>query len=360
MSTIEGTNLTDQKSKSKEFTKFEFYFFRDVDLSKDLFVILDPSTIDDLSEYEKILAEDMLIEALESKIDKRWLFGLEEIESDKAYEFLWKLFNREKNTYDKCRIAFSLVRIDAGAQVLDYLFEVIKSKVNEQVKEKALSPLYWNKEIRYEKEELNELYLTILHTAMLDNYEKIRSYAYSILVEYYDMEQFLPSNDPFKSIFSELRPKKDYQEAIKQFQELVDSKQEFPFSRKIIHQSISELPDNPPTINLKDCEICSQIPDKNYADMADDKSLDNYTSKLETVIIIAYYNDCIKRCSICGRLYDYDYHYEYFVNGQSEEEEELTRTNTKGAIAKIDKFIKQGYEFKKITKCSIFLKIDYR
>ena len=65
--------MTDQKNKSKEFTKFEFYFFRDVDLRKDLFVIIDPSTIDDLSEEEKILAEDMLIEALESKLDKRWL-----------------------------------------------------------------------------------------------------------------------------------------------------------------------------------------------------------------------------------------------------------------------------------------------
>lgn len=352
--------MTEQESKSKEFQKFEFYFFRDVDLSKNLFVILDPSTIDDLSEEEKILAEDMLIKALESRIDKRWLFGLEEIESDKAYDFLWKLFNREKNAYDKCRLAFSLVRIDAGAQVLDYLFEVIKSEENEQVKEKALSPLYWNKEIRYEKEELNELYLTILRTAMLDNYEKIRSYAYSILVEYHDMRQFLSSNDPFKSIFSELRPKEDYQKAIQQFQELVDSKQEFPFSRKLVYQAIKELPNNPPTINLKDCEICSQIPDKSYADMSDDKSLDNYTSKLETVIIIAYYNDCIMRCPICGRLYEYDYHYEYFVNGQSEEEEELIRTDSKGAIALIDKFIKQGYEFKKITKCGIYLKIAYR
>ena len=63
--------MTDQKNKSKEFQKFEFYLFRAVDLTKDLFVILDPSTIDDLSEEEKILAEDMLIEALESKIDKR-------------------------------------------------------------------------------------------------------------------------------------------------------------------------------------------------------------------------------------------------------------------------------------------------
>lgn len=352
--------MTDQKGKSKEFEKFEFYFFRAVDLTKDLFVILDPGTIDDLSEDEKILAEDMLIEALESKLDKRWLWGLEEIESDKAYEFLWKLFNREKNAYDKCRLAFSLVRIDAGAQVLDYLFEVINSDENEQVKEKALSPLYWNKEIRYEKQELNELYLTILHTAMGDNHEKIRSYAYSILVEYHDMGQFLPLKDPFKNIFSELRPKKDYQKAIHQFQELVDAKQEFPFSREIVYQLIKELPDNPPTINLKKCEICNQIPDKSYADMPDDKSLDNYTSKLETVIIIAYYNDCIKRCPICGRLYDYDYHYEYFVNSQSEEEEELIRTDTKGAISKIDKFIKQGYEFKKITKCGIFLKIDYR
>ncbi|MBK5113562.1 MAG: hypothetical protein KGD59_11355 [Candidatus Heimdallarchaeota archaeon] len=120
------------------------------------------------------------------------------------------------------------------------------------------------------------------------------------------------------------------------------------------------MPDNPPSINLTDCKICNKIPDKSYADMAEGESLDKYTAELETAIIIAYYNDCIMRCPICGRLYVYDYHYEYFVNGQSEEEEELIRTDTKGAINKIDKFIKQGYDFKKITKCGIFLKIDYK
>ncbi|MBK5113563.1 MAG: hypothetical protein KGD59_11360 [Candidatus Heimdallarchaeota archaeon] len=108
------------------------------------------------------------------------------------------------------------------------MFEIIKSDENEQVKEKALVPLYWNKEIRYEKQELNDLYLTILHTAMLDNSEKIRSYAYYILVEYHEMDEFLPMNDPIKSIISELRPKKDYQKALQQFQELVNTKQEFP------------------------------------------------------------------------------------------------------------------------------------
>ncbi|GAI65200.1 unnamed protein product, partial [marine sediment metagenome] len=52
----------------------------------------------------------------------------------------------------------------------------------------------------------------------------------------------------------------DYQKAIQQFQELVDTKQEFPFSRKIVYQSIKELPDNPPTINLKECEILVWYP----------------------------------------------------------------------------------------------------
>ena len=65
------------------------------------------------------------------------------------------------------------------------------------------------------------------------------------------------------------------------------------------------------------------------------------------------------RCPKCGRLYDYSYHYEYLVN-RSEEEEELIRTDTKGAIKKIDNFIKAGYDFKKITKYGIFLKISYR
>ena len=355
----EGTNLTSHKNKSKEFQKFEFYFFREVDLSKNLFTILDPSTIDNLSEDEKKIAEKMLIEALEEKIDKRWLFGLEEIGSGTAYEFLWEMFEKEENAYDKCQLAFSLVKINAGSQVLDYLFEVIKSDENEQVKERALSPLYWNKDIRYESKNYNELFQTILHTAIADKYIKIRLYAYEILIEYHDMDDFIPIKDHFKIAFSETKSKKEYKEILKRFLELVESKQEHPVSRKLIIQAIKELPNNPSTLKISDCEICSKIPEKSYADMAEDKSLENYTSKLERVIIFAYYKDCIMRCPICGRLYIYDYHYEYLVN-KSEEEEELIRTDTKGAISLVDRFIKSSYEFKKITKCGIFLKVSYR
>ncbi len=351
--------MTNQSDKSKEFQKFEFYFFRDIDLSQNLFTILDPSTIDNLTDEEKILAEKMLVEALKTKYDKRWLWGLEEIASESAYEFLGTLYDREENTYDKCLLAFSLVRIKAGSSVLDFLYEVIKSDEEEQVKEVALRPLYWNKAIRYENEEYNKLFEEILHTAIQDKHKKIRLYAYEILVEYYNMDDYIPLKDPIKEIISEEHSKEEYHEALQQFLKLVESKQEYPFSRKILIQAIKELPDNPPTMKLADCKICSQIPEKSYADMAEGKSLGKYTSKLETAVIFAYYKNCIMRCPICGRLYDYNYHYEYLVN-KSEEEEELIRTDTKGAIKKIDSFIKAGYDFKKITRCGIFLKIKYR
>jgi hypothetical protein len=300
----------------------------------------------------------MLIEALKSKYDKRWLWGLEEIASETAYEFLGELYDNEKNTYDKCLLAFSLVKIKAGSQVLDFLFDVIKSDANEQVKEVALRPLYWNKEIRYKDEEYNKLFQEILHTAILDKHKKIRLYAYEVLVEYHDMYQFLPKKDPVKEILREKHSKKIYQNALQQFLEYTESKQELPFSRKTIVKAVKDLPDNPPKMDLSDCEICSQIPEKSYADMAEEQSLDKYKKLLEKVVIFAYYSDCIMRCPNCGRLYIYDYSYEYLVN-KSEEEEELIRSDTEGVLGIIDDFI-NFYDFKKIKKCGIYLKILHK
>lgn len=45
---------------------------------------------------------------------------------------------------------------------------------------------------------------------------------------------------------------------------------------------------------------------------------------------------------------------------EREEEKTLIRSDSKGAMKKIDAFIKQGYDFKKIIKCGIYLKIDYK
>jgi hypothetical protein len=349
------------KEKSKQFSKFEYNFFElDIPSSANLFTYIDPWTIDQLSPEEKLIAEDMLIEALSKEIKRVWLFGLSEMETDKSYDFLMKLFDKEKDIYTKTQLSSSIIRINLSAPVLEFINDVIQSDEPESTKSSALSTIYWLKNSQFKKKEKNELYQTILHSAFTDKNKKIRKQAYEILKERFGMRKYTPIKDPILEIILEERKKEDYTKALQIFEKNVESKEILPFSRKAIVQFIKELPNNPPEIKIIDCEICKTIDDREYADMMADESLKNSTSKLETVIIISYYEDCIKRCPLCGRLYVYDYHYEYFVNSQSEEEETLTRSDSKGAMKKIDKFIKQGYDFKKITKCGIYLKIDYR
>ncbi len=55
-----GKKLTDERKSSKAFTKFESYLFGKDDLSKNLFHMIDPSTMDGLDAEEKIIAEGML------------------------------------------------------------------------------------------------------------------------------------------------------------------------------------------------------------------------------------------------------------------------------------------------------------
>ncbi|MCK5390296.1 MAG: hypothetical protein KAJ36_07385, partial [Candidatus Thorarchaeota archaeon] len=118
-----------------------------------------------------------------------------------------------------------------------------------------------------------------------------------------------------------------------------------------------DLPDNPPKMKISDCEICSQTPDNVSADIADDESLDEYTSKLETVVRFAYYRNSVMRCPICGRLYRYKYEYEYLVH-RSEEDESLWRSDTEGAIELVKSYMKY-YDFKHVVTCGTFLKLVY-
>ena len=141
--------MTNPEKKSKAFIKFENDFFSEVDLNKPLSHIIDLWTIDQLDANEKNKAEEMLIEALKTKIDKRWLYGLEELGTDKAYDFLFKLFSKEKNNLIKTKLSYSLVRINSKAPVLEFLQKIIHSNENEQVKLSALSSFYWIKDYEF-------------------------------------------------------------------------------------------------------------------------------------------------------------------------------------------------------------------
>ena len=344
---------------SKKFEKFLYYFFEiKMALNESLFHKIDPYTIKELPADEKPKAEEMMIEALKDKIDRRWLYGIEEINSKRGYSFLLDLFNKEKVVFNKTMIAGNLLRMDIEAPVLEFLISVVESKEVEGTRLKALESLYWMVGHKSKDERRDELFVSLLFRGMTDVSSKIRKNVYDKLKDHFDMRIFTPRKDSIAKIIEEEHTREEYQDAVLEFKERVEAKEITTFSVEKVVDFINKLPDNSKTMTITNCPICNEIPSSLSADMAAEESLDEYKTKLEIIVVIAYYEPSIMRCSICGRLYDYDYHYDYYVCSTSDEDEYLTRIDKKKAIAKVKKFAK-NYEFKKIIQCQNFLKIDY-
>jgi hypothetical protein len=91
------------------------------------------------------------------------------------------------------------------------------------------------------------------------------------------------------------------------------------------------------TANDPACEICSRLGqvETSYTKFGweqDDRPLPPEASRLEPVEPLDSYEKerhHIRRCPLCGMLYQYDWTYEYLVNG-SEDEEVLTRLDRRG------------------------------
>ncbi|MHA1577650.1 MAG: HEAT repeat domain-containing protein [Candidatus Thorarchaeota archaeon] len=319
--------------------------------------MIDPSTIDGLSDEEKIIAEGMLKAALSKKFDRRWLWGLGDIKTESAYQFLLDLYNEEKVDYSKVRYASTLILMNKNAPVLEYLQGIVDSKETDEIRAKAVSALYWLYDKKFDDNERHQLFLTILFDAMVNNTEDIRCHSYGILKDHYGMNDFTPLHDPVMDLLLLDQMKDEYQRAVKLFKERIESVEVTEVSSEMITKWITELPNNPPKMKISDCEICNQIPNKKAADMAAGESLDKHTSKLETVVRFAYYRNSVMRCPLCGRLYIYKYEYEYLVHN-SEEDEYLWRSDTEGAVELVKSFLKY-YDFKHIATCGTLLKIVY-
>ncbi|MHA1576347.1 MAG: hypothetical protein ACTSU3_03205 [Candidatus Thorarchaeota archaeon] len=319
--------------------------------------MIDPSTMDGLSDEEKILAEGMLKAALSKKFDRRWLWGLGDLKTESAYQFLLDLFNKETVAYSKVRYASTLILMNTKAPVLEYLQRILDSKETDETRTKAIGALYWLYDKKFEDNERHQLFLTILFDAMLNKTTDVRRYAYGILKDHYGMNDFTPVLDPVMDILLLEEKKDEYQRAVKLFKERIESIEVSEISDKLVSKWITDLPNNPPTMKITDCEICSEIPNKVDADIAANESLDKYTSKLETAVRFAYYKNSVMRCPWCGMLYIYKYEYEYLVHN-SEEDEYLWRTDTEGAIELVKSFMKY-YDFKHVVTCGTLLKLVY-
>lgn len=326
-------------------------------LSKSLFTMINPGTIDELPDEEKPIAQAMLMAALEKKYDRRWLWGLSEFRIKETYEFLLNLYNIEKVTYTKVHYAYTLLAMDKKAPVLEYMQEILQSNEPYETRNRILSALYLLYDKSFDSKDRHQLFLSMLFGAMADSVKDIRTHAYSNLLSHYGMNDFTPNDDPVFNIISSKQKKEEYQQAAQLFEDRIRSMKVVPVSREVIVQWIKDLPNNPPTIKSADCKVCSTIPNKIEADMAAGESLDGHTSKLETVVRFAYYKNSVMRCLVCGRLYIYKYEYEYLVMN-SEEDEYLWRTDTEGAVELVDSFLKY-YDFKNVITCSNFLKISY-
>ncbi len=347
------------KEPSNKFKKFLYNLFElDIPPTAILFQYMDPYTVSDLSNDEKVKAEEMLIAALKNKIEKRWLYGIVEVNSERGYNFLLSLFNEENDIFNKTLIAVYLLSMNKEAPVLEFLVGIVESEESEGTKIKALEGLYWLVNHISKDDKRNELFLTALYKGMSNPSEKIRSNVYSKLIDHFDMRKFTPNNDHIARTLQEKHSLKEYQKVVKEFKQRVRSKEITEFSLEKVIDFINKLHDNSLTIEIANCSICKDIPPKLHADIAAGNTLDEYKSKLETSIIFAYYESCIMRCPICGRLYDYNYQYDYYVCSTSDEDEYLTRIEKKEAIKKTKKFVK-NYQFKKIITCDTFLMISY-
>ncbi|MHA2425252.1 MAG: HEAT repeat domain-containing protein [Candidatus Thorarchaeota archaeon] len=322
-----------------------------------LFSMISIWCVDELSDEEKKIAQSMIMAALEKKFDRRWVWALGEFGTDEAYEFLMNLYDNENITAKKVRYADTLIWMNKDAPVLEYVKEVLESNESIDIRMSALSVIYPLYDKEFSSDERRLFYLNMLFDAMSDEAERIRLYAYDMLKDHYGMKEFTPKEDPILSVLSAEHKKEDYEKAAEQFNDRIKSIEVIPMERKKIVQWIKNLPQNPPTIEIDDCEVCSTIPESSSADMAEGESLDQHKDKLEVVIRFAYYKNSIMRCHVCGRFYKYSYEYEYLIP-RSEEDEFLSRIESKDIMKTVDSFLK-FYDFKKIITCGNFLKLAY-
>ena len=352
-----GNILTKNNEKSKAFEKFEYYMFEMEDEpSKVIFRMIDPGLFDSLNEEEKLAAQGVLIAALKKKFDRRWLWGLEELGTKEAYEFLIDLFKKEEIIYTKTRYASALIWMNKDTPILEFIQEVLNSEESEETRLSALGVLYPLYDYEFKDKEKHQLYLSILFDTMIDDSKKIRLSAYDMLKDHYEIKEFTPNDDPILKNLTKEHDKEEYEKAVQLFEERIRSIEVVPLSKKMITRWIKNLPNNPPYTKVEDCKICSTIPKSIDADIAKGESLNEYTNQLETVVRFAYYSNKVMRCPECGRLYIYKYVYEFLVGG-SEEDEYLWRSNTNGALELVDSFLKY-HKFKKIITCGYFLKLS--
>ncbi len=345
--------------KSKYFSQFEYEFFHPIAPAPDetIFTYVDPWVISYLASEEKQMAEELLLNALQQKIDERWLYGVRELKSQKGLSLLKELFPPEQNTKNKILIAETILALDPNAPESNYVVEVIRSSAESSIKIIAIHILSHLLEAELERKDAHELVLNTLFDSMMDNDVKVRKCAYDRLKDHFQLRHFIPKNDPIFALLTKQESPIQYKKAIQALKGRIKSKEIHPFSREKYIEMVDEITKEPSTGEPSSCEVCKKFPQETSADLASNETILN-KSELEDAITLLNSNSCIKRCPLCFRLYRYHYHYFYYIAGQSEEDESLTRCDRLGAIELMDDYLKYHIPPRIIIRCGNFLAID--
>ncbi|MDD1778686.1 MAG: hypothetical protein LUQ65_11015 [Candidatus Helarchaeota archaeon] len=345
--------------KSKFFSQFEYEFFHPIvrDPNETIFTYIDPWVISYLTPEEKQIAEDLLLRALQQKVDERWLYGVRELKSQKGLALLKELFPQEQNSKNKIMIAETILAIDPNAPESNYMMEVIRSSAENAIKITALYSLRHLLEAELKQKELHNLVLNTLFDSMADNDVKVRKCAYDLLKDHFQLRHFTPKNDPIVTLLTKQESPNQYEQAVSALKEQINNKVVYPFSRRKYIEMVNEITKRPITGEPSSCEVCSKFPKETSADLASHEAIPN-KSELEDAITLLSSNNCIKRCPICFRLYKYQYHYFYYIAGQSEEDESLVRCDREGTIELMDEYLKYHVSPRTIVKCGDFLVIE--
>lgn len=345
--------------KSQYFSQFEYEFFRPIAPAPDetIFTYIDPWVISYLTSEEKQVAEELLLNALQQKIDERWLYGLRELKSQKGLSLLRELFPHEQKIKNKILIAETILALDPNAPESNYVVEIIRSSAESSIKIIAMYILSHLLEAELKRIDSCELVLNTLFDSMMDNDVKVRKCVYDRLKDHFQLRHFTPNNDPIFALLTKQESPIQYEKAVQVLKERIKSKEIYPFSREMYIEMVYEIVGELSIGEPSSCKVCKNFPKETSADLASNEAIPN-KSELEDAITLLNSHNCIKRCPVCSRLYRYHYHYFYYIAGQSEEDESLIRCDREGAIELMDEYLKYHVPPRKIIRCGNFLAID--
>jgi flavodoxin len=346
--------------KPNNLARFDAYIFGPYNPNVMMFAQIDPWICTQIKGEEIDQAKLKLLNAIKDGTDPRWLYAIEELHVIEAIPHLEHHLSKALNPDMQTDLVKTIVTLDKNHSSFSIFLEILHNPGNETAKIKtiyAIQHLIILKQIT--QKNLNES-ATDLFNSLLDPLLKVRTCAYTSLIEYfYDMKTFTSKNDSILNLLEKSENPKDWELAKSRLEDKIHAKKIEPFQLSRVKELLHQIMDRPISIPKNDCEICKQIPDKIDADIAAGESIPPPMDRLDNILNLGSSSNKIKRCPICSRLYLYNYYYSYYLAGQSEEEEHLALTDTKGAINLVEGYLRSYVHPKYLIYSEDFIAFGY-